>query len=327
MARRVCATGGRSGGAAAREPARQLERLVERVERDLDAVAVALRARPGRRCRARRRTRRTSCSTAACLVGVQLAAASRADRCGSASPAARARRSSSRTDQPAAAASRARRRRASWSVASSSARPWPSLSSPRSSSVERLVGQVEQADQVRDGDAAAADAAADVLAREAELLDQRGAGARLLDRVEVLARHVLDQRQLERGSRRRVGARSPGSARGRRAARRASGARRRSARSGRRRSGRTSTGCSTPRSSIELGERGQRLLVEAPARLVRVRADQLDAGSARSSSGSSVGRRQDRREAAAHAAMRARSRGPMPRASQPRAATSLASSK
>ena len=53
--------------------------------------------------------------------------------------------------------------------------------------------------QVRDRDAAATDALADLLAREAELLDQRGAGARLLDGVEVLAGHVLDQRDLERG--------------------------------------------------------------------------------------------------------------------------------
>ena len=48
--------------------------------------------------------------------------------------------------------------------------------------LERLVGEVEQADQVRDGDAAAADPEADVLAGQAELLDERGAGAGLLDR-------------------------------------------------------------------------------------------------------------------------------------------------
>ena len=69
---------------------------------------------------------------------------------------------------------------------------------PLREQVERLVGQVEQAQQVRHRDARAADAAADLLAREAELLDQQRAGARLLDRVEVLAGHVLDQRELER---------------------------------------------------------------------------------------------------------------------------------
>src|SRR3954462_7936716 len=41
---------------------------------------------------------------------------------------------------------------------------------------EDLVGQVEQAQEVRDGDPGAADAAADVLAGEAQLLYQQGAG-------------------------------------------------------------------------------------------------------------------------------------------------------
>ena len=47
-------------------------------------------------------------------------------------------------------------------------------------------------------DAGAADALADRLAGEPELVDEQGAGARLLDRVQVLAGHVLDQGQLER---------------------------------------------------------------------------------------------------------------------------------
>ena len=64
--------------------------------------------------------------------------------------------------------------------------------------LEHLVGQVEQPQQVGDRDARAPDAPADLLAREAELLDEQRAGARLLDRVEVLAGHVLDQRELER---------------------------------------------------------------------------------------------------------------------------------
>src|SRR6185437_15060168 len=41
--------------------------------------------------------------------------------------------------------------------------------------------------------------AADLLAGETQLLDQRGASARLLDRVEVLTGHVLDQRRFDRG--------------------------------------------------------------------------------------------------------------------------------
>src|SRR5581483_5109832 len=64
--------------------------------------------------------------------------------------------------------------------------------------LERLVGKIEQADQVRDRDPAASDAQADLLAREPQLLDERRAGARLLDRVEVLPHHVLHQRHLER---------------------------------------------------------------------------------------------------------------------------------
>ena len=64
--------------------------------------------------------------------------------------------------------------------------------------LEHLVREVEQAQQVRDGDARAADALADLLAGEPELVDEQRAGASLLDRVEVLARHVLDQRELER---------------------------------------------------------------------------------------------------------------------------------
>ena len=112
--------------------------------------------------------------------------------------ASRARASSVRTDQPSSAALRASRRRAAWSSASSSARPWPSRQVAGLEQRERLVGQVEQAQEVRDGDAAAADAQADVLAGEPELLDEGRAGARLLDRVEVLAGHVLDEGELER---------------------------------------------------------------------------------------------------------------------------------
>ena len=96
--------------------------------------------------------------------------------------------------------------------------------------LERLVGQVQQAQEVRDRDAAAPDAAADLLARETQLLDQAAHGARLLDRVEVLARHVLDQRDLERRASSRVLDERRASSRGPRAARRASGARRRRAR-------------------------------------------------------------------------------------------------
>src|SRR5438270_2507249 len=57
--------------------------------------------------------------------------------------------------------------------------------------LERLVGQLEQADQVRDRYAAAADPQAHLFAGQSQLLDERGAAARLLHWIEVLASHVL----------------------------------------------------------------------------------------------------------------------------------------
>jgi hypothetical protein len=63
--------------------------------------------------------------------------------------------------------------------------------------IERWVRQVEQADQIRDRDPAAPEALAELFLRQPEILDQRGAGARLVDRVEVLAGDVLDQRRLD----------------------------------------------------------------------------------------------------------------------------------
>ena len=228
---RTSAPRGRGRQAARRAQARrERERLVERLEGQRDPVA-----RPPRGHRdlgAERAAERVAEPLGGLgLVGVH-GRGPRVARRGSRSAARgpRARASVSRTVQPSAAAARARRRRSAWSGASSSARPWPSVSVAAREQVERLVGQVEQAQQVRDGDARAADAAADLLAGEAELLDEQRAGARLLDRVEVLAGHVLDQRDLERL---RVVVRADerrDRLEARRAARRASGARRRSAR-------------------------------------------------------------------------------------------------
>ena len=196
---------------------------------------------------------------------------------------ARALRASSPTSPPRRPRARALRR-ASWSSASSSARPWPSLSAPLLDQLEHLVGQVEQAQQVADRDPAAPDTAADLLARQAELLHQRRAGARLLDRVEVLARHVLDQRQPRAPRRRRARARARGSSPARRAAPRASGARRRRARSVPPGFGRTSTGCSTPALAERGRQRLQRLLVEVASRLPAGSATISSTGSSRSSS-------------------------------------------
>src|SRR5262249_5287778 len=63
---------------------------------------------------------------------------------------------------------------------------------------DHLVREIEQSHEVADRYPSTADTTADLLAGEPELLDERGAGASLLDRAEVLTGHVLDQRQLER---------------------------------------------------------------------------------------------------------------------------------
>ena len=57
--------------------------------------------------------------------------------------------------------------------------------------------EVEQAERVRDGRARLADALGDVLLGEPELVDQLAVGQRLVDRVEVRALQVLDERDLE----------------------------------------------------------------------------------------------------------------------------------
>ena len=89
-----------------------------------------------------------------------------------------ARRSVSRTDQPRAAASRASARRASLPGAWRIARPWPSLSSPCGEQVEHLVGQVEEADQVRDRRAAAAEPPRQLLLAESPRSSTSAAQAR-----------------------------------------------------------------------------------------------------------------------------------------------------
>src|ERR1700735_3129596 len=62
---------------------------------------------------------------------------------------------------------------------------------------DRLIWQIEQAQQVRYGDPAASYTATHLLARETQLLDQGCTGACLLDGIEILPRHVLDQREFE----------------------------------------------------------------------------------------------------------------------------------
>ena len=214
--------------------------------------------------------------------------------------ASRARRSVSRTDQAPSRAERASRRRAAWSLQSRIARPWPSLRWPRLDQLERLLGQVEQADQVRDRDPAAADPAPDLLLGEAEVVDEHRAGARLLDGVEVLRAPCSRRGRGRAAPSRRPGAAWRGSARARRSARRAGGARRRPARSGRR-------PAAARRSAAARRARGS----SRPARPAWSRRSVLRGwrgfGSIRSTGisrrpSSSPGRGQDRGEASAHAA-------------------------
>ena len=189
---------GSARGAGGRRPLASATASSRSLEAELDAAAARPRARtftswPSARSRA------SSVGRAERPPAVRVDRARRGARfsAGHAQPRARVARSRGPTSRRRAPS---RARRAALVVvlgASRSARPCPSLSSPRLDQLERLVGKVEQADQVGDADAAAADAAAELLLGEAEVVDQRRAGARLLDRVEVLARHVLDQRELE----------------------------------------------------------------------------------------------------------------------------------
>ena len=117
--------------------------------------------------------------------------------------------------------------------------------------VQHLVGQVEQPQRVRRVRAAAADPPGQRRLRESEVVDQRAQRPRLLDRREVLAGRVLDQRQLECEA-------SSVSSRMKPATRpdpRAAAARQRRSPATSSKSlvfeGRTSTGCSTPRSRID----------------------------------------------------------------------------
>src|SRR5581483_572123 len=63
---------------------------------------------------------------------------------------------------------------------------------------EHVVGELEQADPVRDRRLRATDPLRHLAEREPELVDQDGVGARLLDRGELLARDVLDEPEQER---------------------------------------------------------------------------------------------------------------------------------
>jgi hypothetical protein len=64
--------------------------------------------------------------------------------------------------------------------------------------LEDVVGELEQAQAVRDGGPRPADPRRDVAEREPELVEQHRVCACLLDRGQLLARHVLDEREQQR---------------------------------------------------------------------------------------------------------------------------------
>ena len=76
------------------------------------------------------------------------------------------------------------------------ARPWPSLSSPSESSSSTSSGRSSRRIRFEIAGRVRPRRPRELLLREPEILDQRRAGARLVDRVEVLAGDVLDQRRL-----------------------------------------------------------------------------------------------------------------------------------
>ena len=78
-----------------------------------------------------------------------------------------------------------------------SARPWPSVRRPSATAAWTLGCELEQAERVGDGRSRATDPLGEVVLGEPELLDELAVGVGGLDRVEVLALEVLDERELE----------------------------------------------------------------------------------------------------------------------------------
>ena len=122
---------------------------------------------------------------------------------------------------------RSARAAASGSATESSARAWPAVSSPSCTRAFTGSGSLQQPQRVGDVAAALADDPGEIVLGVAELADQLLVAQRLLERVEVGALHVLDDRELERLAVVAPRPRAPAPRAGRRAAPRASAARRR----------------------------------------------------------------------------------------------------
>ena len=160
---------------------------------------------------------------------------------------------------------------------------------------EHRLGQGQQPQQVGDVAAALAERLGQPLLGVAEAVHQLAVALRLLERVEVGALDVLDDRELEHlgvGERR---APPPAARARRRAAPPASAARRRRSRSRRRSTGcgRRISGWITPFSRIEAARSASSFSSKSRPRLVRVGADPVDRHA--------VGRRRPRRRPAAGA--------------------------
>ena len=140
---------------------------------------------------------------------------------------------------------------------------------------EHLLRELEQPQPVRDGRLRAADSLRDLAERELELVHERGVGARLLDRRQLLAGDVLDEREQERVAVVRLAydgrqRREPRLARGTPAA--LAGDQLVAARRTRPDDDRLQQTLLLDRAR----EAGRRLGLEAPARLARVRVDRVD---------------------------------------------------
>ena len=213
------------------------------------------------------------------------------------------RRSVSRTDSPCAT-TRAAAPTCCAGGSPSSARACPMSSLPDAQIVLHRLRELAQAQQVGDRAARAPDRLRRRVVRQPEFVDQPREPVRLLQRIQVLALDVLDQRHRERRLRREPSRTSAGTSFS--PARCAARQRRSPAMISKRppSTGRTRIGCMMPCSRIELRELVERRLVHPRARLILARPHAIDA---RASAALRSRRSSRRRPRAAR-----RGRGPVP---------------
>ena len=247
----------------------ELLELVLAVERDLDPAAPTFASKPvSRRTASRDAVRQRR------IDGASPAAPSCARRPSGRRAPRRERTGPSRTIR------RASRRRPSWSGTASTARAWPSVSSPRPTIASTSSGSSSRRMRFETAGFERPTRSATSPSESPNSSISTRVRARLLDRREVLARDVLDEAEQERvavvrlADDRRHG-REPGLARGAPAAL----------------AGDQLVAALRPRADDDrldhalradrLGEAGVASCVEAPARLARVRVDLRRPGAAR----------------------------------------------